>query len=310
MLGQRKPCDFSAQPTIHPTEAGQRYGVVHQRSHYMNNDPFFDHKFVHESYQTQDDLAIRILSHQRYSLQTENIFDAMTRHALTITHPQRILDIGAGTGAWYQRIRRYAGDHCFYLAIDQSRAMVKQLEDNLLHDTQALVRRGSAENLNDELGSFDWIGLHFMLYHVADIRDVLSRALKLLRPSGLLLCATNGSNSYEEMMARHQQAARTLGLPYQPSHGIDRFSLKSGSRFFPVPVHKVEVPAGLLFPSIDSYLSYYGSGFCWQGIPRDSHTPEIKEQLIKTMAELVRPHFEERGALKLSNTSGYFWTQK
>ncbi len=273
-------------------------------------DQFFNREFVQRSYATQDNLAARILSHQRYSLQTENIFDTMTRFALTLSVPEKILDIGAGTGAWYSRIRRYVGPDSFYQAVDQSPAMVTEIEKVLGHDSKASVCMESAETLNAVPESFDWVGLHFMLYHVVDIRGVLSKAWELVHPSGVLLAATNGSNSYAEMKVFHQQIIRKLGLPYQDNAGIDRFSLAIGSQFFSLPVHKVEVPAGLQFPDIDSYLSYYGSGFCWAGIPVEYHTPTVQEQLMQRMKELVRPHFQQDHYLKLSNTTGYFWVQK
>ncbi|MCL4496316.1 MAG: class I SAM-dependent methyltransferase [Firmicutes bacterium] len=276
----------------------------------MDTDQFLDPKFVHDSYKTRDGLATRILSHERYSLQTENVFDIMTRHALTLSVPRKILDIGAGTGAWYQRIRQLVGRHCLYEAVDQSPAMVKQLENRLQGDPKASVRHGRAEAPDESPESFDWVGLHFMLYHVSDISDVLSKAWALVRPGGLLLTGTNGSNSYREMRVYHEQVVRTLGIPYEPPSGIDRFSLANGAQFFPVPVHIVEEPAGLLFPGVGPYLSYYGSGFCWQGIPARYRQSALKEQLLRTMENVVRPHFHQYGHLKLSNSSGYFWARK
>ena len=174
--------------------------------------------------------------------------------------------------------------------------MVKQLKAIVQNDPQAFVREGDAENLDEAPVPFDWVGLHFMVYQV--------------RPGGILLTATNGANNYPEMKEYHRQVLRILQMPYEPPQGTERFSLANGAQFFPVPVNKVEEPGGLLFPTIDSYLSYYGSGFCWMGIPSESRQPVLRTQLVQTMEDVVRPNFENSGHLVLSSSSGYFWANK
>ena len=188
--------------------------------------------------------------------------------------------------------------------------MVKQLKAIVQNDPQAFVREGDAENLDETPVSFDRVGLHFMVYHVANIPDALSAAWALVRPGGILLTATNGANNYPEMKEYHRQVLRILQMPYEPPQGTERFSLANGAQFFPVPVNAVEEPGGLLFPTIDSYLSYYGSGFCWMGIPSESRQPVLRTQLVQTMEDVVRPNFENAGHVVLSSSSGYFWANK
>ncbi|WP_053960360.1 class I SAM-dependent methyltransferase [Sulfobacillus thermosulfidooxidans] len=271
---------------------------------------FSDPEFLREAYGTEEGLMIRIEAQQRYNLQPRNIFDSMTEHAITLVQPQSILDIGAGTGAWYPWIRKYAGTSCLYEAIDQAPGMVKHLETKLKNDPLSKVYIADVATLSYAPESFDWIGMHFMLYHVPNIGSALETAWNLLRPGGLLLTATNGANSYSEMIHYHESAVKTLLLPYWPDSRGDRFSLQNGADFFPLSPKKVELMGGLRFPTLAPYLAYYGSGFCWSGIPIEYHRPEIRSQLLEIMAELVRPHFQNEGYLKLSQTSGYFWIQK
>ena len=45
--------------------------------------------------------------------------------------------------------------------------------------------------------SFDWVGAHYMLYHVADISRALQEVWRGLKPGGILLAAANGKTNTE-----------------------------------------------------------------------------------------------------------------
>lgn len=272
---------------------------------------FSDPEFLREAYGTVDGLSIRIHAQERFNRSPRIIFDELTRDAMTICRPTAILDIGAGTGTWYRSIRKNLGTEPFYQAVDQSPTMVDTLKNVLSSDPQSDAMVGEAGHLSYPGESFDWVGFHFMLYHVRDIKGTLSEAWTYLKPGGVLLAATNGHDSYREMRDMHATAARMLNLPYHEEPQGDRFSLKNGAAFFAHGTpHVVEFPSGLRFPTMASFLAYYGSGFCWAGIAQDHHLPDIRDALVDQVGQLAEPIFARDGKFDLSHTVGYFWVHK
>lgn len=271
---------------------------------------FSDPEFLREAYGTDEGLTIRTEAHRRYSLMPVNIFDELTRHALARNRPSRILDIGAGTGSWYARLRPLAGDAVEYRGLDQSPAMVAALTRLVSHDPNAGAELGDALALPYSPGSFDWVGLHYMLYHVADVRQALWEAWSVVRPGGLLIAAGHGDPQYPELFALHAEAAHALGLPFDDQARDGRFSLDSGSPYFPQPPEVHRYQGGLQFPTAAAFLAYYGSGFCWSGLPLTHHTPEVRRRLLDTVGKLVEPILATSGSIHLSHTAGFFLVQK
>jgi ubiquinone/menaquinone biosynthesis C-methylase UbiE len=271
---------------------------------------FVDPKFLASAYETEDALGIRTEAHRRYSLSSQPIFEELTQAAMVYRAPMRVLDVGAGTGSWYPWIRRYAGATTHYDALDQSSGMVAGLEKLLADDPNASVWQGDASALPFADAVFDWIGLHYMLYHVADIRAALMSAWVHLRPGGLLVAATHGAGSYGEMWALHEAAVANLSLPYVPDVRGGRFSLDNGAEFFPESPERVLHPGGLRFPSLEAFLAYYGSGFCWAGLPLNHHQPAVREALLTEVRDLALNQFSSQGYLQLSQVTGYFLLQK
>lgn len=124
------------------------------------------------------------------------------------------------------------------------------------------------------------------------------------------MTATNGANSYSQMFDLHRQAVRQAGLPYTEEERGNRFSLANGADFFPDTPTLHQYEGGLRFPTLETYLAYSGSGFCWTGIPGDLEVPETRALLLNIMANLVSPILERTGSIQLSQTTGFFWLQK
>lgn len=249
---------------------------------------FSDPGFLQAAYGTSDALTVRIRAQNRFGLAAQNIFEELTRTALSRKLPERVLDVGAGTGAWYPWIRRYAGPDSYYVAIDQSPAMVSRLRDLVRDDPKAEACLDNAGSLQSHGDPFDWVGMHYMLYHVDDIRGAIRSAWAQVRSGGVLLTATNGAESYQEMFDLHRQAVKLAGLSYTEEARGERFSLANGADFFPEMPTSNEFRGGLRFPTLETYLAYYGSGFCWTGIPTDLEVPKTRALLLEIMADLVR----------------------
>jgi SAM-dependent methyltransferase len=189
--------------------------------------------------------------------------------------------------------------------------MVSALAARMQDDSAAAAVSGDATALPWPDAHFDWVGLHFMLYHVPDIAGALREADRVLQPGGVLSAATNGPLQYRELMALHRQAVAELGLPTVPDAGPLRFSLSNGPHFFP-PHRTVQAEVhagGFRFPAADPAAAYYESGFYRVGLdPAVAHAH--KDELVAWLREHVADIIRRDGAFTVVSESGYFWYQK
>lgn len=276
----------------------------------MSTTNWSNPEFLAQAYATEEGLEIRIRSHRRYSLATEDVFHSMTARALQMKRPDRILDIGAGTGNWYRTIREELPPDVQYTAMDQSRAMVKALLLLTKEDPHAEALIGDAEALPLPDAAYDWVGLHYMLYHVPDIRRALAEAWRVLTPGGILLAATNAEAQYRELREAHEAAIQTLGLPFD---GIDvpSFTLESGGVYFPQAPDVIRIAAGLKFPTVQSALAYYASGPIHHGLSAgDLDKPGTRERLLTVMGDQIQQVIEQEGHFTVHSDTGYFIVKK
>ena len=63
-------------------------------------------EFLGEACGHDHGLKVRIETHRLYDIDRRNIFELITTEAAKRLRPQRVLDVGAGTGNWYHTLRR------------------------------------------------------------------------------------------------------------------------------------------------------------------------------------------------------------
>lgn len=274
-------------------------------------DRFADPVFMQTAYGIVDPLQVRIMTHRRYGLGQGDIFNALTRQLSAVVRPASVLDVGAGIGNWYAAIREELGPAVKYAGVDQSPAMVAALDQRLGSDRAATSQLGDAQHLPWPDHTFDWVGLHFMLYHVPNIAGALAEADRVLKPGGILSAATNGPLQYRELMELHRAAVATLHLPTVPDAGPLRFSLSNGRHFF--PAHRtVQVEShagGFRFPAAEPAAAYYDSGFYREGLEPEvarAHKAELVDWVRHRIAEAIA----HDGVFTVVSESGYFWYQK
>ena len=112
--------------------------------------------------------------------------------AVAEIHPARVLDVGAGTGAFAVRVAAATG--AAVTAVDSSAAMVAPAQAAGLDAIEA-----DARALPAPAAAFDCVVANWMLYHVPDRDQAIAEAARVLRPEGRLVAATFSERNLEEL---------------------------------------------------------------------------------------------------------------
>jgi SAM-dependent methyltransferase len=148
-------------------------------------------------YQTLDKLAARIALHG-YGTNPQAWSD-WVRERLPWHQGQRVLEVGAGTGALWPARPDFG-----LVPTDFSAAMC-----NTLRDKGFAPARCSADALPFADATFDGALACHMLYHVPEPAVATAELARVLRPGGRFVATTNGGGHMAELW----DIARTVGLP-------------------------------------------------------------------------------------------------
>ena len=267
--------------------------------------------FLQRAYRDDHGLSVRMETHRLYSIDRGNLFETITDEAARQVVPMRVLDVGAGIGAWYHALRERLGPVPHYVGVDQSEGMVVRLREVCRGDPHAEAAIGDAQALSWPDESFDWVGLHFMLYHVPDIRLALNEAWRILRQGGLLLAATTAERPYRELFDLVARGLESLGYKGAriESPGV-RFSLEHGHRFFPEQPEVLVHPAGLRFDSVEPAVRFLASGPLDSALEQNGAPESLREDLLAYVGLRVSEEIQRSGSFLASSESGFFMLRK
>ena len=226
---------------------------------------------------------------------------------------ERVLDIGAGMGMYYDCLRHYWPDVTYH-ALDLSPGMLSQ------HRARGNLLTADAQYLPFPDLSFDVVMANHMLYHIPNLDDALLEARRILKPNGVLIAATNSLQSMPQIHALFRRGMLLLSTPGKvysqpPLPSATSFALENGTRilsryFYAVVRH--DLPGTLVFPSVEPVMAYLES-------TRSLREPQLPEsiqwdELMLVMREQVTrvvDHFGEMvvdkvtGVLLASNHGGF-----
>ena len=250
-----------------------------------------DADFVRSQYRTEDNLAVRIRTHERFS-ENKVDFTAWILDAIKWRGDETVVDVGCGAGVYVSGARRRAGR---YIASDLSAGMLRRLEQSGVPRLKL-----DAQDLPLRRASVDVVLANHMLYHVPDIERAIAEFRRVLRPGGRLLAATNSANNMAELSALSSEVADQLNLPLSPTISPNlTFTLENGASYLIAQFQHVErrdLPGALVFSEAQPVIDYIASTYerYERFLPDHVSWRDVAEALRSNLQRKVERHGEFR----------------
>lgn len=182
--------------------------------------------------------------------------------AIAEAAPQRVLEVGAGSGAFAERLRRELGADV--TAVDLSPRMVELARARGVPASEAHVQR-----LPFGDGAFACVAALWVLHHVPDLARGLAELARVVAPGGRLVAVAFGRENLAELYQ----------LLEQPSLGDGGFSRETGeaalARHF-ARVERRDVDGTGVFPDRAAVERYLRSLVLMRGTEPLERLPEFE----------------------------------
>ena len=270
---------------------------------------------MRRQYATDENLRKRQDIHANYTVpDTSYVEWVIDRHAWQ--PGESVLDIGCGPGLYYPALITNHPD-VQYTGID---LLASMLDNHPAKTDDAQLVLGDVQRLPFADNTFDVVLANHILHHVPDVEVAVVEMKRVLKPSGVLLSATNSVHTMPEFQFLMRRAivlltrtgAAQVRAPEMPT---DHYALENGTRvlsrhFFGVVRH--DLPNALVFPEVEPAMTYLESTreLREAALPDDVVWDDVMmivrqqiRQLIKHMGELVIK--KQSGVLVASNKGGF-----
>lgn len=248
-------------------------------------------QLLHQQYNNDERLAIRIQTHELYTEPKIDLPQLVIDQIKWSGH-ETVVDVGCGNGSYIPHISARANR---YVAVDLSHGMLSSIDHQQIEKVTADIHA-----LPFKSHFADVVLANHMLYHIEDKPTAIKQIKKILKPGGILLAATNSGNNQPEIaellkttnLSQEEQANFRMPL-------ID-FHLENGEAILQPhfkEVKKWEVKTHFVFNSAEPLLLYLAT----LGSPKDNY-PEIATEIQKH----VEAHIVQHGSYKVSKKAGVF----
>ncbi|NDJ86520.1 MAG: class I SAM-dependent methyltransferase [Chloroflexi bacterium] len=221
---------------------------------------------------------------------------------------ERVLDIGAAYGVYYQLAPRFFPNGAYYPAEWSTNLLSSFHQQPATPGCCGLV--GSPAKLPFAADTFDVVLANDMLYHLPDVAAAINEVHRVLKPTGVLIAATHSRFTMAEFDTLTRRTLTLLGHPPadNTSHFglfLQNFDLEVGSillarKFRAVMRH--DMPGTLVFKEAKPVIDFLNSSRA----AREPYLPEAVqwEDFIAVMADQVRRLISHFGELTINRLSG------
>ncbi len=174
---------------------------------------------------------------KRFQTKELNAFLEQFVPTFGISHGQKILDVGAGTGVLIPFLLRAVGSTGHVTAIDFAEEMTKKCQAKFGHLPNVSVLVREVEKLDFAAGSFDAVVCFGVFPHFENKEEALRQIHRVLKPGGKLIIAHALSSA--EIEAHHHSAASVVAHDVLPDRVVVKSLLRHagfvGSRIMDEP---------------------------------------------------------------------------
>ncbi len=268
--------------------------------------PGIDPEVVQRAFADDANLNIRHQTHALYTVPHIDYAEWVVNR-LTWRGDERVLDLGAGAGAFFAAVKARVpfGQH---YAGDLSLGMIRRQQ------AQAAAAASYLTNLNAQAlpfadDTFDVVLANHILHLVPDLEAAALEIRRVLKPEGVLLAATFSLHNMPELTTLYRRALLLLtDFEYEPEvvrAGMRNFALENGSallsQYF-YAVARYDLPAALIFEEPEPVIAYLES-------TRDLEESRLPDGItwdafVGVMAEQVRRVIAHTGRLVIRKLTG------
>ncbi len=257
-----------------------------------------DATFVKTQYATNANLDARIALHEKFSTAPEPFHDWLFKH-VELPNDARVLEIGCGSGAMWERVREKIPNAWNITLTDYSFGMAQTVQQKFLAFRFSFLQ-SDAQHIPFPNEFFDGVFANHMLYHIPNLDRALAEIRHVLKRGGTLYAATNGAKHLREL---DTLVAEILHEPAPDAHRfIGEFGLENGGAKLEKHfsrVKRVEQENHLRVTETEPLVAYVLSG-----------APFTREQFPETLIDefraRVQNEIDTRGAFHITKAVGMF----
>lgn len=257
-----------------------------------------DTGFVAEQYRDDRNLKARIALHQRFSTASRDFHLWVFDH-FNFNTDARVLELGCGTGALWQKNRDRVPSSWRLTLSDFSFGMLRAAELNMAPLHLQCVQF-DAQFIPFRENSFDVLVADHMLYHIPDLPRALGEIRRVLRVGGKVYAATNGAAHMQEYFQFIAKFA-DVETPREPL----QFTLENGSEQLESQfsrVERIDFQDGLVVTEAEPLMQYALSGFVGKKWIQGGRETELRSAIAERIAG--------DGAFRISKSIGLFMATK
>ncbi|MDL1896752.1 class I SAM-dependent methyltransferase [Anaerolineae bacterium CFX7] len=253
--------------------------------------------FVKQQYATNANLDARIALHEKFSVAPEAFHDWLFRH-VDLPDDARVLEIGCGSGALWERVRAKIPSAWQLTLSDFSFGMAQTVQQKFL-DARFSFVNCDAQHLPFAAETFDGIFANHMLYHVPNLDRALAELRRVLKRGGKLYAATNGLGHMRELGDLVSDVTRQpmQGEPPERIFGLENGEAILSQHF--ENVARLTQENSLRVTEIEPLVAYIKSGRMYQSAAETA-------LLEQTFRARVQNEIDAHGAFHITKAVGMF----